>query len=217
MRANRPTAALRWRARLLVAALALHIVWTVLALGYAALTFTDNGSTMGDAWGAALVLNFFAVLPTIALVLLAAALWVWRAHANLRDLGLAELVYAPTWAAASWFVPMINLVVPPRAMRELWRRSAGEDPSGTQKPVAAINGWQWCLIGGAVLEALFVVSAFLASVPGARVLSSPFVASIIGALGTALLLISSGFLLAIVRRITRRQQALFETAPHSAA
>ncbi len=212
MRATRQTSALRWRARLLVSALALHMLWTVLALAYATLMFTDNGSGAGEALGAGMLLMVFAVLPTTALVLLTAALWVWRAHANLRDLGLAELDYPPTWVAASWFVPLINLVVPPRAMRELWHRSAGEPLHRARQPVAAINGWQWSLICGALLEALFVRTAFMASVPGAGLLISAPLATICGAAGAVLLLLSCGFLMMIVRRITRDQQTLLAAA-----
>ncbi|WP_295526015.1 DUF4328 domain-containing protein [Novosphingobium sp. Chol11] len=186
---SRLNAALRWRARLLIGALALHILWTVLSFGYGVLTFTDNGSAIGDALGAALLLNFFAVLPTLCLIVVAAALWVWRAHANLRDLGFPSLAYAPLWAASSWFVPGINLVIPPRAMRELWRNGQAADQRPDQPPVAAISGWWWCLIGGALFEAISLVTAFLASVPGALALASPLLAAIIGASGVMLLLI----------------------------
>src|SRR5262245_55917536 len=49
--------------------------------------------------------------------------WIYRAHANLHEAGLDELRYSPGWSVGSFFVPLINLVIPFRAMRELHNRS----------------------------------------------------------------------------------------------
>jgi len=46
--------------------------------------------------------------------------WVYRANRNLRAFSGTALKYTPTWAAASYFVPYVNIFVPPAAMSEIW-------------------------------------------------------------------------------------------------
>lgn len=204
-------AALRWRAIVLQSLIVLHIGIVLLALAGGLLTFAGSGRPLGYVFGAALALSFFAGLPTALLIAVAAPVWVWRAHANLRDLGLAELAYSPLWATASWFVPLINLVVLPRAMRELWNRSAGEDQYQARAQVALIDSWWSSLIGGALLQSIFVATMLVASIPGVRVLTSQILIFIISALGVSLLIVSAILLFIIVQRITRNQQSLVRT------
>lgn len=209
---HRLAAALRWRAALLQGAVALHLAITGLTACYALWTFTAAGTAIIEAVSAALLITFFAGVPTTALVLLAAPLWVWRAHANLRALGLPGLVHAPLVTAASWFIPLVGLIVPPLAMRELWNRSMGEDEHQARAKVAAVNGWWACLIGGALLQTIFVSTLFLSTVPGITVSRSPSLFAVIGALGTICMAAAYGFLWLIVRRITNGQQALVLTS-----
>jgi len=49
-------------------------------------------------------------------------IWQYRAHANLR-VAVAGTRWPPLLAVATWFIPVVNLVGPPLAMRELWRAS----------------------------------------------------------------------------------------------
>lgn len=191
--------------------IALHLAITGLTICYALWTFTAAGPAIIEAASAALLITFFAGAPTTALVLLIAPLWVWRAHANLRALGLPGLVHAPLVTAASWFIPLVGLVVPPIAMRELWNPSIGEDEHQARADVAAVNGWWACLIGGALLQAIFVSTLLLSSLAGVRVVTSPSLLTAIGALGTILMAAAYGFLWVIVRHITRSQKALILT------
>lgn len=207
---DRLMAALRWRAILFQTAIVLYIGATLVAFG-AALVLVDQPETM-VRFGAALVAALMLGAPTLLLVLLAGLVWVWRAHANLRDLGVPELRYSPRWATGSWLVPFANFVVPRRAMRELWNRSAGEDQYQAEQEVTAITGWWSCLLGGALFEAVFVVTLSLDSLPGVRVITSPFLVMIIGGLGMALLLLSSWMLFQVVRQITRSQRGLVKTS-----
>ena len=175
-------------------------------------TFIAEGNAILKAADVALIATFFAGIPTTALVLLAAPLWVWRAHANLRALGLPGLVHTPTITAVSWFVPLVGLVVPPLAMRELWNRSAGNNQHHARAQVAAVNGWWACLIGGALLQAIFVATTYLYSFSVIKTITSPFLLTIIGGLGTILMAAAYGFLWVVVRRITRNQQILILTS-----
>jgi uncharacterized protein DUF4328 len=51
--------------------------------------------------------------------------WQYRAHANLRAL-VRGTRFHPAVGVALWFIPVVNLVGPPLAMRELWRASHPE-------------------------------------------------------------------------------------------
>src|SRR5207245_2386239 len=67
---------------------------------------------------------------SIAVVLL--LVWQFLAHANLRRFGDERLRFPPAVAVLVWLVPGLDLVLPPLAVRELWKRS---DPD-----VGALDG-----------------------------------------------------------------------------
>jgi hypothetical protein len=75
-------------------------------------------------------------------------MWMYRAHANLKALGVQWLDYTSGWAAGAWFVPFLHLVRPFRIMKEIWRGSdpaqliAGGD-AWKYAPEPAIVGWWW--------------------------------------------------------------------------
>ncbi|WP_169829135.1 DUF4328 domain-containing protein [Tsuneonella mangrovi] len=60
----------------------------------------------------------FSLLISIALV----CRWIYQAHANLRAAGI-ETEFTPGWAVGWFFVPIANLVMPFKVMRELWNCS----------------------------------------------------------------------------------------------
>ncbi len=70
-----------------------------------------------------LLLYFIMACTTVPILM-----WVYRAHANLRESGMEELRHSPGWAVGSYFIPIANLFVPFSAMRALHNRSNGEDP-----------------------------------------------------------------------------------------
>jgi hypothetical protein len=60
-------------------------------------------------------------------------MWENHAHKNLPSLGVTNTEYSSRWAISSWFVPFANLVIPFRAIREIWWES---DPETTLAPGA---------------------------------------------------------------------------------
>jgi len=46
--------------------------------------------------------------------------WKYRANNNLRKLSTHEFEHTPGWAVGSYFVPIVNLVAPYNAMKEIW-------------------------------------------------------------------------------------------------
>src|SRR5262249_2371020 len=64
-----------------------------------------------------LAIGFAAVAAVLLLV------WQFLAHANLRRFGDARLRFPPAVAVLVWLLPGLDLVLPPLAVRELWKRS----------------------------------------------------------------------------------------------
>jgi hypothetical protein len=58
-------------------------------------------------------------------------LFLPRANRNARSLGARRLEFSPRWTVGSFFVPIMNLYRPYRAVRELWLAS---DPDGSISP-----------------------------------------------------------------------------------
>jgi hypothetical protein len=52
-------------------------------------------------------------------------MWLYRSHENLPSFGVRknDIQYSSGWAVGSFFVPFVNLVIPYRAIKELWSKS----------------------------------------------------------------------------------------------
>lgn len=163
----------------------------------------DEGTFIG-------MLGLLVILVGIALIPagIAVPLWTHRAHAHMREVGLNHLTYSPGWAAASFFVPLANLVVPFRAMRELWNRSHGEDQYQAAGSVPDVGAWWSCFIaGGAIVIVLTALVFFDAATR--YVIITPPLANIGLTCFAVVLLIAAGFyLFRIIGAITRAQGSL---------
>jgi hypothetical protein len=74
------------------------------------------------------VLLFFSVLASVFVyvaLVVAFLVWLHRAARNLPALGnpKSKIEHSPGWAVGSFFVPFVNLVVPYKAVREIWVKS----------------------------------------------------------------------------------------------
>jgi hypothetical protein len=69
-------------------------------------------------------LAVFQVLLYIATIV-AFLLWLYRSYENLPSFGIRKnsLKYSSGWAVGSFFVPFVSLVIPYRAVKELWNKS----------------------------------------------------------------------------------------------
>lgn len=70
--------------------------------------------------------QFLVYIATVVVFLM----WLYRSYENLRAFGVPphEIKYSSGWAVGSFFVPFVSLVVPYRAVRELWRKSQPPSP-----------------------------------------------------------------------------------------
>lgn len=154
------------------------------------------------------ILSLLYVLMTLALIIVV-PLWVHRAWSNLRLIGVSGLTLSPAWAALSFFVPIINLFVPFRAMRELYNRSTGEEEYFAHDSVGDVTSWWACYIGGGFISAFTVaVPAFNIATGGLLMITAPpFIQFLMSLFGTVLLIAAAFFLWRIIGTITSAQRS----------
>lgn len=150
------------------------------------------------------VLSLFLMLGAIP-ALIALCVWVWRAHANLRDDGRTELNYSPGWAVISLLIPGINLIVPMQTMRELWNRSHGLESWGARFSAPPVTKWWACFAPGAVIHGVFLFLVIFDMVTNVYITSPPALYALAMFGATVLLLVASWFLIGVIRGITRAQ------------
>jgi hypothetical protein len=88
-----------------------------------------------------LAIAYLAILLVTAVVFLR---WILLANRNVRRLG-ADLSVTPGWAVGWFFVPILNLWKPYRAMRELWKASRAA-ASWREQPGSVILPVWWILL-----------------------------------------------------------------------
>jgi hypothetical protein len=92
---------------------------------------------------------------------LAALLWIWRARANAEVLSAVPPRLSRWWSVGCWFVPIANLVLPPRVLVDIWAasRADGERRSEYLAWTRMVRAWwlaQWACV---VLVVLIVLVA----------------------------------------------------------
>ena len=98
--------------------------------------------------GLSLLIDFPVVMIFLVLVPLF-GIWIIRANKNVRSLGAEHLSISPGWALGYFFVPIVNLFKPLKAMNELFLASHTPD-SWHQNPKEKsriVNYW-WGLFTG---------------------------------------------------------------------
>lgn len=175
-----------------------------LSLSYWLISYTQfaESSIVAAIGGIAI----FASLLVWPLSVLAVLIWVYMAHSNLHREGLSGLNYSPAWAAISFFVPIANLFVPFRAMRELANRSAGEPEELADADVQDVISWWGCWLGSLVMGTVLIYMLLVEIVPWLW-MTTPFWANqVILILFNLFSAGSAFFLVKSVRQISKNQQ-----------
>ena len=104
----------------------------------------DAALEASDARQAGVGVLYFAVyLTTMVFVLV----WIHRANHNVRELGGSGLRFSPAGAIGWYFVPILHLWRPYRAMKEIWQASlAPHDWHGRPIPVILPIWWTLWLV-----------------------------------------------------------------------
>ena len=91
-----------------------------------------------------------SVIVFIVCIVLTARI-TYRMMRNLHQVGSGYVTIGPRWAVGWYFVPFANLVMPQKAVAEIWRGTHAEIGDG-KEPNGAI-GWWWAFwLGGNILD-----------------------------------------------------------------
>ncbi|MBX7540142.1 DUF4328 domain-containing protein [Qipengyuania sphaerica] len=107
--------------------------------------FIPDSETM--TWTSPAVLALIALVLSALGFLVSAMVWVWRAHANMVEAGWRPK-YGPQIAVVGYLVPLMNLVVPFEAMRELYNRSNGEGDDFAHSTAEDVTAWWTAVLVG---------------------------------------------------------------------
>ena len=134
-----------------------------IATGAASQLPNDEELSIFDFVDLGMGLIHFAVFVTTVVVF---CMWLYRAHSNLQALGnpKASLNHSAGWAVGSFFVPFANLIIPFRAIKEIWAKSDPEIPHNNyvaptepSAPTVMSAWWAFWLISNFVANAAFRV------------------------------------------------------------
>lgn len=141
---------------------------------------------------------------------IAVAMWIHRAHANLREAGVEGLKFTPGWAVGWYFIPIAFLFKPFQAMRELWTESHQTHDSFSAPAPGPLALWWGFWIGGNLIAN---VSMRLSLMGGS---SSLEIATLLGLCASIATIVAAWLLMQIIMAITEAQthgiaaQAIFE-------
>jgi hypothetical protein len=141
------------------------------------------------------------------------AMWMYRAHANLKLLDARGLAYTPGWAAGAFFVPILQLFRPCQIAQEIWRAS---DPRTADDD----DPWRWKHASGSGLIGFWWAFWILGNITGnvstraglfakEEDLDAQQVAAYSGVVSSALFVVAAALAIAVVRAVQARQQRKF--------
>lgn len=131
--------------------------------------------------------------------------WTFIANANLHRAGISGLNYSPGWATFSFLIPIANLFVPYRAMRELANRSAGEPEEFAEADVNEVQAW-WSPWLGSIFLGLFVTYTQIVDLIPRVFVTTPFWATeALIVLTNIFVAASAYFLIKVVELVTNSQ------------
>jgi len=176
------------------------------ALSLAFPPLTDDQEFGDNPIGAAIsVLTFLLAIPELIISLATVVfflMWLYRAHGNLRAFNpWSRLEYSSGWALGSFFIPFANLVVPYRAVKEVWQKSGSPDEGqlAEPSPPASFPIWWLFWLLASFANNLSFRLAFKESVPESTVTTISIVAS-------ALSIVAAVFAYLVVDAIDKRQE-----------
>lgn len=107
----------------------------------------EDSSMASGIVGLVYILFLVSLIASIVIV----AMWIHRAHANLRLAGIDGLEFSPTWAFGWFFIPIANLFKPFQAMRELWNAAHGTSDGFSQPADPRLSAWWGFWITGNIV------------------------------------------------------------------
>lgn len=134
--------------------------------------------------------------------------WIPRMARNARALGATGMKISPRWAVGWFFIPIANLVMPYKAMKEIWK--ASNDPAAWESVKrGAVLPWWW---------AMFLISGALGNLEArlgfaAKTLEQIKAATSVAIVSDVAFAIACAVTLMLVRQIQAMQTAALSGAP----
>lgn len=183
---------------------AVTMVAGALELVFPTLSPEDEIQDNPGGLGVALLLLGLGSLQVLIYIATAVSflMWLYRSYGNLPSFGTPSrnISYSAGWAVRSFFIPFVNLVVPYRAVKELWRNSTPTDAFlRNESPPAWFPLW-WLF---------WLLSNFASRIYSRVALREDISREVIaigGVLADALTIIAAIFAIVVVEEITRRQE-----------
>jgi hypothetical protein len=142
-------------------------------------------------------------VPTLVATIVMWCVWVVRANHNNRALGAKELTYSPGWSAGWYFIPIMNLFKPYRALTEIYKASdpdAGPSNWTSVEAPAYLSAWWATWLAGSIVGR---ISSRMAMSDDLETLK---MSTWVGVVSTLMLLFAAAYAIRIVRSIQQRQQ-----------
>lgn len=163
----------------------------------------DDQELSDNPMGAVITLLMFLVglveIITYLTTVVVFLMWLYRAHGNMRAFNpWYRPEYSRGWALGSFFIPFANLIIPYRAVREVWQRSGPPDAAVLSAPGYFSVWWLFWLLAGFASNISFRMT-FDENVPETT-------ASIVSIVASVLSIISSVFAYLVVDAIDKRQE-----------
>ena len=184
---------------------AISLVAEAISLAVPPLTEETDVTENPLAFVLALIIFLLAVLTVLIYIATVVffSIWLYRSYDNLPAFGTPKrsLSHSPGWAVGSFFVPIINLFVPYRAVKELWQKSISPDESPLFEPTPPATfplWWLFWLLSSFAGNISFRVS-FNENVPEST-------ATIVSIVAGALSIIAALFAYLVVDDIDKRQE-----------
>ncbi len=194
---------------LLIVGAVLSVVSSIISLSeliFPGALFGDEESTDPLKLAIALLVLGIGLLTIIVYIATVVffLMWLYRAHENLQAFGVRknQLEYSSGWAVGSFFVPFASLIIPYRAIRELWRKSIPESSNmfGSITPPGFFSVWWFFWIVSNMADQMYLRMTWTEKV-------STEVSATVGVISGILGVIAALLAIAVVREIEKQQIA----------
>jgi Domain of unknown function (DUF4328) len=124
---------------LVVGAVVAGLALLIEAVSLSSPSLIDDEDFSDNPTGAVFVLAAFMLAVAELIIYVATVvvflMWLYRVSANLRAFNPPRrLEHSPGWAVGSFFIPIANLFLPYRAVREIWQKSEPADELSISEP-----------------------------------------------------------------------------------
>jgi hypothetical protein len=193
---------LGWRTALATIAIAASAFFGI-ALDVVEMTVGEHAAGDSPDLGAALAVFLVALgfLGSLVFGAIFFGIWIHRAARNLRGLGRTGMKFSPAGCVGWFYVPLLNLVRPAKAMSELWRASeSGEEADG--------YGWMGAGASTGLISlwwATWIIGNVIANVSGR--IDDPARSGSVGIFGSVTMAVAGIACILLMRGVSARQES----------